>query len=374
MAARRVVVVGAGVIGAAISARLAEGGVTVTTVEAERPGAGTSGSSFAWLNANHKTPRSYHELNVRGMRAHRDLATRAGAAPWFHPTGNLEWVQSVEGAVELRARVDRLRDWGYPVQVISRRQAAELEPGIDLPAGVDQLAYFPEEGYVDGRLLVEVLLARAVAIGAAVITADPVAELIVRSGRAAGVVLRSGQQIDADVVVLCAGWRTVDLAASVDVTVPLVSPHEPDSRALCLLAETATVDPRIRRVVHAPDVILRPAQRGGVLLEAPGPQDGLSLDGEYPPEHARTLLTAARRVVPGLAATRIGETRLCVRPLPVDGHPIIGETPDLPGCYIAVTHSAITLAPYLAVLMAGEIMAGEPALALTAYRLDRFAA
>jgi glycine/D-amino acid oxidase-like deaminating enzyme len=57
-----VVVVGAGVIGAAVAFRLAQAGARVAVLEsAARVGAGTSGRSFAWTNSNQKTPRPYHD-------------------------------------------------------------------------------------------------------------------------------------------------------------------------------------------------------------------------------------------------------------------------------------------------------------------------
>ena len=105
MARRRVLVVGAGVVGSAIAMRLAGKGAQVTAVDAARPGHGTSGSSFAWLNSNAKTPRAYFEFNVAGMVAHRELAGEFGRAPWFHPVGNLEWATGDDDRTALQATV-----------------------------------------------------------------------------------------------------------------------------------------------------------------------------------------------------------------------------------------------------------------------------
>src|SRR6266498_4776057 len=76
----RVVVVGAGVIGAAIGYRLAEAGAAVTIVERRAPGFGTSRASFAWLNAFEKPPRAYYDLSVRSMVEHKILADELGGA------------------------------------------------------------------------------------------------------------------------------------------------------------------------------------------------------------------------------------------------------------------------------------------------------
>lgn len=87
----RVVVVGAGVIGASVAYCLAQSGAVVTILEAIRVGGGTSSASFAWTNSNSKTPRAYHDLNVARMRALASLGDEFGSAPWWHGGGNVEW-------------------------------------------------------------------------------------------------------------------------------------------------------------------------------------------------------------------------------------------------------------------------------------------
>src|SRR5713101_3692282 len=71
---RRCAVVGAGVLGACVAARLAEAGIGVTLLERAQPGHAATRSSFAWLNANDKAPRAYHDLNHAGMRAWAGLS------------------------------------------------------------------------------------------------------------------------------------------------------------------------------------------------------------------------------------------------------------------------------------------------------------
>ena len=73
--AEHVVVIGAGVYGAAVTASLVRRGARVTIVDAGAPAGGTSGATFSWLNSCGKQPKAYHDLNVAGMAAHRKLAT-----------------------------------------------------------------------------------------------------------------------------------------------------------------------------------------------------------------------------------------------------------------------------------------------------------
>src|ERR1700730_3835280 len=72
----KTIVIGAGVMGASVAYRLAQAGAAVTVLEATRVGGGTSGISFAWINAHKKPPKVYHDLNVAGMKATLSFDTR----------------------------------------------------------------------------------------------------------------------------------------------------------------------------------------------------------------------------------------------------------------------------------------------------------
>jgi glycine/D-amino acid oxidase-like deaminating enzyme len=75
-------------------------------------------------------------------------------------------------------------------------------------------------------------------------------------------------------------------------------------------------------------------------------------------------------LVPGAGSATIAEASPCVRPLPLDGHPLVGPVSHQHGLYIAVTHSGITLAPTLARHIALELLDTESSI-LRHYRPDR---
>jgi glycine/D-amino acid oxidase-like deaminating enzyme len=145
----RVIVIGAGVVGASVAYRLAQGGAAVSVLERDRVGGGTSGSSFAWTNANNKTPRAYHDLNVAGMRAHAALRDEFGETPWWHGGGGIEW-EDAAGQAAHREKIERLRAWGYRAEWITPHDLEALEPDLDRRVvGDAPTAYFPDEGWLD---------------------------------------------------------------------------------------------------------------------------------------------------------------------------------------------------------------------------------
>ena len=375
----RCAVIGAGVLGVCVAARLAEAGIGVTLLEQDRPGHAATRSSFAWLNANDKTPRAYHDLNHAGMRAWAALSEGLGGAPWYRPTGNIEWAEDAPGRARLAARVHRLAGWGYPARLIGAAEAAGLEPSLRLPASVAEVAWFPREGYLLTEPLVSQLAGLAVRRGATLLTGEPgrVTGLEAVGGAVRAVRTAAGQVIPADVVVCCAGRWVPDLAAlaGTAVPVPLVPWAEPGAPApgLVVRAGPATT-PGPARMVHAPRVFLRPHAGGLVHLEAPDAAVDLHTPEADLRRWASELLGRARRVVRGLDGASVAGYQVCVRPMPADGRSVVGWLPGADRMYVAVTHSGVTLAAHLAGLIAAELADGTEAAELAPYRPARFAA
>jgi glycine/D-amino acid oxidase-like deaminating enzyme len=66
----KIVIIGAGLIGATLAFQLARSGRAVTVVEAGLPAAAASGRSFGWINASFALSEAHFALRVAGMAAH----------------------------------------------------------------------------------------------------------------------------------------------------------------------------------------------------------------------------------------------------------------------------------------------------------------
>lgn len=73
---KRVVVIGAGIVGASLAYHLAGKGANVTLVEAEGVASGVTGSSFAWINTSHPEPDPIAQLRDAAIREYRRLETQ----------------------------------------------------------------------------------------------------------------------------------------------------------------------------------------------------------------------------------------------------------------------------------------------------------
>jgi glycine/D-amino acid oxidase-like deaminating enzyme len=353
--AERVVVIGAGVYGAAVAAALTLRGALVTVVDAGAPAGGTSGATFSWINSCGKQPRPYHDLNVAGMAAHRRLAAEVPHSDWYHEGGNLEWADDDAGRGQLRGKVAGVLDYGYEARWLSRAEALRLEPDLDpaqLPA--DEIAYFPREGWIEPARLVGRLLSGAVSGGAELVRDDAVTGLEVTGGVVRAVRLASGRQLPTDAVVNCAGPQAAAIAELAGLVLPMRNTRG-------TLIYTSPVAVWMSRVVHAPHVHLRPDGGGRLLLHA---RDGDPAIDE--------VLAAGGALYPGIRGATVESVRVGERPIPGDGLPVLGRAVELPNFHFAVSHSGATLSLHAGDLVAAEALGEDRDEALAAYRFERF--
>lgn len=67
------------------------------------------------------------------------------------------------------------------------------------------------------------------------------------------------------------------------------------------------------------------------------------------------MIKAALSVVPKLANAQLQDMIIGWRPLPFDGHPVLGFSDNSQSRYIAVMHSGVTLAPIVGKYVTQEL-------------------
>ncbi len=364
----KAIVIGAGIIGAGVAFRLSEAGVSVTLIDGNRVGGGTSGTSFSWFNSNNKTPRPYHDLNVAGMKAHIDLKEELGSAPWLHSVGGIEWVAGDEKRAVQKLNVERMKSWGYPIDFITHKELGELEPDLDLDAIADaSITFSPTEGWVDPVVYAHAMVLLAKGRGAILKTGSKVVEILQRNGKAAGVRTEDGSVFEADIVVNCAG-RWADLVSR-DAAFQL-----PLAPTVGFIAFTPPVATSIAHPMLSPTIDLRPDGAGRLMLHHPDLDQGVGADadvGATAPQ-AVELMRRAVAIIPSLNGVKPEAARVTARPIPSDGLSAVGPVPQIEGYYFVVSHSGVTLAALFARLVADEIAHGRLHRMLEPFRTARF--
>src|SRR5699024_10094697 len=184
----RIVVIGAGVVGAALADELVMRGCSHVTVIDQGPLPRAGGSSS-------HAPGFVFQVN--GSRVMCGLAQRTldkldGAEVdgrrVLDRTGGLE-VATTEGQLaELRRRYGYARAWCVPAELVEPSRVAQLWPGIDTSQILGAL-HTPTDGIVHSKRAVEYQLARAEAGGAQALGLTRVVDVESDGGRVTGVVV-----------------------------------------------------------------------------------------------------------------------------------------------------------------------------------------
>jgi glycine/D-amino acid oxidase-like deaminating enzyme len=352
------VVVGAGILGSAVALNLAREGVQVTVLDCLRdadPGVATR-ASWAWINAHQKSPLSYRLLNQLGMEAwHRDMV--------------ISHLPDWKGAL-VRFGETPKNDGGYSLEgPLSVQRVMELDPQTSFSQSDGLTYYFPEEGCVDPIAATNTMRRAAKDLGVNFIWGQNVTGVLRDPvGRINGVE-SSCSTFMADVIVAAAG---IGVASPVLGGIPLL--HRPGRIAFAKPVEGSTSLTRILvDTIHQSHVLQRADGTlvvGGGFLQSGGSTSSDSGSSAKLPD-GNMLLDKARLLAPeSLRLAELTSTVEAVRPMPQDGLPVVGFVED--GLFAVVAHSGVTLAPFLAPLVAAEIVHNVNLELSDAYRPDRF--
>ena len=373
----RVIVIGAGIVGAAIAYFLAKRGCEVVVIDKGLPASQASGNTFAWINAAYANqPAHYQVLRQRSLDEYRRLSDDVEfPIRW---SGSLEWFQDSENERRLVTDVEAFRNaTAAPTQIIGRDEARLLEPNL-VVGGDWKLAHSTNDGAVDAPATTQAIFDRALELGAQAVLLAEVQSM--RTRRRDVRVATTGGTFDADVVVVAAGIGTRRIARMVGETIDTATRATPG-----IIATTGPVPMILNKVLYPPRVHIHQLDDGRVVIgEKAGPpagelhSDALSRrpngfpDDEHAAAHALRLLALARSYVPELESVRDVDVGIGWRPMPTDGLPIVGYGERSERVYFATMHSGITLAPIVGKIAAAEILDGVSDNGLRGFRPQRF--
>ncbi len=182
----------------------------------------TSGSTFhsAGFVGQLRASLTLTRMMMYSVELYRQLEREATEPPGWKETGGLRLASSAERLDELRRQAGWARTFGLPLELISRGEARERFPLLDLE-GVIGASFLPSDGYVDPSRLCRALAAGASAAGAAIVTHCRVTGVHVEGGRVRGVETDRGP-VATDVVVNAGGMFAAAIGRMAGVRVPVV--------------------------------------------------------------------------------------------------------------------------------------------------------
>jgi glycine/D-amino acid oxidase-like deaminating enzyme len=354
MMSKRVIVVGAGIIGASIALHLAQAGAQVTVIEAAEPGGVATQNSWGWINASWGNPEPYFRLRVRSIELWSELAQKLPGLP-VNFCGGLIW-DLEPAALEDYAR--ERKAWGYSIRRVGRSEILKLEP--NLKSVPDHAYHAAGEGVAEPVATALALLEAAKDLGAEVLANTPIKWLVENDERITGVMADVGV-IHADEIVIAAGAETATLLDTIGITLKMSAPAG-------LLSHMKPADRLLNGLVMTPGLHIRQTSEGRIVAgtdfagaDPEGNAEGLAAD----------LAAKVQAMVKGAENLGLDFHTVGYRPTPADGFSAVGRPRNRTGLYVAVTHSGVTLAPAIGHFAAQEILTGERHTLLVPFHPDR---
>ena len=359
-----VVVIGGGIVGAAVTGELAAAGVDVVLVERGLVACGSSGKPIGGVRGHFSD-----ELNV--ALAARSLARyeQMGADISLDQVGYLFLLREPEHVAGFARSVALQNEHGMPARMITAAEAAELCPPIDRDAFVGA-ALSPADGHARPVQAAAGYLTAAQARGARVLTNCAVTGIEVRGGEIAAVQTERGAVATSTVVCAAGAWSR-EIGAMAGVTLEV----EPLRRQIVIGERPAGVPARLPFTIDYATTFYFHSADDGVLLGMSDPAERVGFDTSYSEAWLPTLREAAGRCAPALADVRATQTWAGLYEMTPDHNALIGESPEVSRFLYATGFSGhgFCQAPATGEIVRDLVLGREPFVDVTPLRAERFA-
>jgi dimethylglycine oxidase len=359
----RVVIIGAGIVGANLADELSTRGWDRVTVVDQGPLPLTGGSSSHAPGLVFQTNASKTMTQFARYTVEKFSGLDLDGQWCFNQVGGLEVATTPERLADLHRRHGWATSWGIESRVVDADECVRLHPLLDRDRVLGGF-HIPSDGLAKAPRVVAALMRRAQARGARFQGSTRVTGVAQAGGRVTGVRTAEGV-LPADVVVCCAGFWGQAVGAMVGMPVPLL----PLAHQYVKTGQLAELAGRNDERTEAGLPILRHQDQDlyfrehvdrlgiGSYAHRPMPVrlSDLDDDGEVTASAMPSMLPFTEEdfapsweqsaaLLPALASAKVEEGFNGIFSFTPDGGPLIGESPDVAGFWIAeavwVTHSA----------------------------------
>jgi glycine cleavage system aminomethyltransferase T/glycine/D-amino acid oxidase-like deaminating enzyme len=342
------VVIGAGIVGNSLVHHLALLGwkdiVLVDKGPLPNPGGSTGHAS------NFIFPIEYSRLMFELTRDSTEQYKELGV---FTESGGIEVARTPERMQELKRRVTKAKAWGIPAEHLTPEGVQKLVPYLD-PSVILGGGYFPTVGVVDSLRAGTLMRERAQAEGAlTVVSGAEVLDITTEAERVTGVVTSEGEIATDNVVICCGVWssKVAALAGARLALTPAV--HQMISVGpIGLFAGTTgeisypivrDVDEGMYERQHGGDMEVGSYMHRPIIVPPetiPSNEEAVLSPTEMPftADDFDPQLAASLELMPELLGDEKAGIRYAINGLismTPDGHPLLGETPEVKGLWTA---------------------------------------
>jgi glycine oxidase len=349
-----VLVVGGGIVGAAIAWRLSKAGATVTLLEKSAIGREASWAAGGMLTPVHlaEYPPALADACSASLALYeplcREIAPLSSIDPEYRANGLLLLVNDDAGEEAARMLEAWKRERGQPVESLTRDEAIAIEPR--LTRNLRRALRLPDIAQVRNNRMAVALCEAAAKKGAEIRIDTPVTGFLRVPGRVNGVKTPRGD-VYAGTTVLAAGAWSADLLRPVGLDLQ-VRPIKGQ-----MLLAGAPLD-FCRHMILDGESYLIPRADGRILIGSS--LEDVGFDKSVTIDTMGDLAARGARLMPDLGKLPMVTSWAGLRPGTPDRLPYIGKAP-VDGLLIATGHyrNGILLAPITAEIVA-DLLAGTP--------------
>ena len=319
-------------------------------------------------NAGHVTRSAplLRDLNLASRACFVELAELTGNAFGFETKGLLCLCKTEHRLEEEVRTAGQARQLGLNVEVLSPRQATELEPHLRLD--IAGAVYFREDCHLIPALFMAALKQQLVKLGTRFLWETEVTGWQLNGNRIAAVRTSNGD-FTADEYVLCGGSWSPVIARELRLTLPMQA-----GKGYSLTLPKPRQLPVIPAILTEARVAVTPM---GSSLRFGGTMEIAGLSENINPVRVQGIIRSVPKYYPDFTPQDFdGIKPWCgLRPCSPDGLPYVGRTARYPNFSIATGHAmmGLSLAPITGKLMA-EILSGErPSIDIQLLDPDRYA-
>jgi heterotetrameric sarcosine oxidase gamma subunit len=377
----QVVIIGGGVIGTSVAYHLTKLGLTdVVLLEQGQLSSGTTWHA-AGLVGQLRASESQTRLVQYSTQLYAELEAETGLSAGYKQCGGVTVARSEDRMIQLRRTAANAAAFNMECELLSPEQALEHYPVMRVDDLIGAI-WLPADGKANPTDLTFALAKGARMRGTRVVEKTRATGILTRDGRATGVRTDKGD-IEADIVVNCAGQWAKQVGAMAGVNVPLHSAEH-------FYVVTEDIDG-----VHPDLPILRDPdgytyfkeEVGGLVIggfepeakpwvspdDIPYPFEFQLLDEDW--DHFEILMNNALLRIPALEVTGIKKFYNGPESFTPDNQFILGEAPELDGYFVGAGFNSVGIATAGGAgrALAEWIVNGAPTSDLTGVDIRRFA-
>lgn len=359
-----VIIIGGGILGAALSFELTKESIGVQLIDRSsisREGSGATAGNLHIQAVHTRRPGQIVSLdNVRllplqiaASRLWDDVERELPEDIELRRTGGLTVAESESQGEEILLKRRHEIDAGIPGEILGSEEARTLLP--ELGESVHLAEYCPLDGYVNPLKVTPAWMRAAIRQGLSLRTHDEVIS-ISKIGSSWSVKTKNGEFTSSTLVIVAGPWMD-RILSMVGVSIRM-------NPVAIQMHVTERIAPRLPFLVQhiAEGMSIKQVSAGQIMIGGGWPAQNLALGGtsDISLDSMTGNLSQAVRILPFLQKVRLLRSWSGALGATADEMPIIGEVPGCEGLFVAGGTYAFTLAPLWAKILLDLILKRTP--------------